>query len=105
MPITGKGYEFHIVRTGAQKRTANGKTRTRTIGAYQVFHDGKPAPELNGTTVEQKGPGSNTTKGGCIEKGRYPLSTQDGTNSRPSSTRRLQPRRRALRFGRGPGSS
>jgi len=79
MPITGKGYEFHIVRTGAQKRTANGKTRTRTIGAYQVFHDGKPAPELNGTTVEQKGPGSNTTKGGCIEKGRYPLSTQDGT--------------------------
>ena len=82
MPITKKGYELHIVRTGTQKRDA-GKFRIRTVGTYQVFHDGVPVAGLSGAIFEQRGPGNNKKKGNdqdlCIEEGRYPLATQDGT--------------------------
>jgi len=83
MPITGNGYEFHIVRTGIQTCSGSFKFKTRTVGTYQVFHDGNPVPGLSGAIFEQSGPGNNTKKGDdndlCVTAGRYPLATQKGT--------------------------
>src|SRR5262249_57206065 len=83
MPITGNGYEFHIVCTGIQTRSGRFRFKTRTVGTYQVFHDGNPVPGLSGAIVEQRGPGNNTKKGNdndlCATAGRYPLATQNGT--------------------------
>ena len=60
-----------------------GISRIRTVGTYQVFHDGVAVDGLKGAIFEQKGPGNNGKKGQdqdlCVEAGRYPLATQDGT--------------------------
>src|SRR5438874_1536389 len=76
MPIKGVGWELNISRQAEQQRG----DRRRTIGAYQVFHDGQPQPNLSGTSVETKGPGDNRVAGNGrrIEAGRYPLGTQAG---------------------------
>src|SRR5687768_10935520 len=39
MPITGQGWEIHVQRVKEQSR---GKA-VRTVGTYQVFHNGVPA--------------------------------------------------------------
>src|SRR4051794_27568170 len=67
MPITGKGWEILISRTATQKRSSDG--RVRTVGTYQVFHDGAEATgtisvdgrqvPLFGTTAESPGPSQN----------------------------------------------
>lgn len=44
MTITGQGWEMLIRRTQEQRRESDGKRRT--IGTYQVFHDGVVVPEL-----------------------------------------------------------
>lgn len=77
MPITGNGWEIHVDRTHIQSRE-NGKVRT--VGRYQVFHDGAPVQGLSGTTAESPGPGSNAVAGNKkrIEPGRYPLRTHAG---------------------------
>lgn len=81
MPIKSEGWEFHIVRNSEQKRASDGKRRT--VGRYQVFHDGFPqtGAGLSGTVAETRGPGSNKPAGNNrrVEEGRYPLFTQDGT--------------------------
>jgi hypothetical protein len=79
MPITGQGWEIHIERQSTQKRVSDGKVRT--VGTYQVFHDGSPVAGLSGMTAESKGPGDNSVaeNGKRVETGRYPLWTQDGT--------------------------
>ena len=66
MPITGMGWEILIGRTATQRR-ADGKIRT--VGTYQVFHDGAEATgtiqvdgkdvPLFGTTAESPGPSQN----------------------------------------------
>jgi hypothetical protein len=78
MPITGKGWELHIIRKEVQQR----RGRFRTIGDYQVFHDGKAQPKLKGTAVETKGPGDNRVAGNGrrVEAGIYPLATQNGAH-------------------------
>jgi len=65
MRITGHGWELQVERRSVQ--TLNG--RTRTVGTYQVFHDGVPATHtirigekdvpLSGTTAESPGPSQN----------------------------------------------
>lgn len=81
MPITGIGWEFHIIRKSEQKRTSDGKRRT--IGTYQIFHDGvmQTGAGLSGMVAETRGPGANKPAGNNrrIEVGRYPLFTQDGS--------------------------
>ena len=81
MPIIGEGWELHIVRRTEQRRTSDGKRRT--VGTYQVFHDGmaQTRVHLRGMTAETRGPGSNAVAGNNrrIEAGRYPLATQAGT--------------------------
>jgi hypothetical protein len=81
MPITGQGWELHVVRNTTQTRTF-GAAKIRTVGTYQVFHDGTPqtGPGMAGTMAESKGPGKNAPAGNGrrIEEGRYPLSTQNG---------------------------
>jgi hypothetical protein len=77
MPITGRGWEVLIERNATQHR-ASGKARIRTVGTYQVFHDGVAVPGLAGMTAESKGPGSNDLKGVRIAPGSYPLATQNG---------------------------
>ena len=80
MPIRGQGWEIHIERKSMQSRNY-GKARQRTIGTYQVYHDGKRQPGLSGVTAERGGPGDNSTPGNGkrVEEGIYPLWTQDGT--------------------------
>jgi hypothetical protein len=79
MTISGQGWELHIVRQSVQERASDGKQRT--IGQYQVFHDGQPASGLSGVTVESRGPGDNSEaeNGKRVEAGTYPLWTQDGS--------------------------
>lgn len=88
MPITGQGWEIHIRRVAEQSRGP----KTRTVGTYQVFHDGRAAASiavggvgvpLSGTTAESKGPGQNAhpataAKPSRILAGRYPLKTSGG---------------------------
>ena len=80
MTISGQGWELHIVRQSVQERS-HGKQRQRTIGTYQVFHNGEAVPELSGVTAESPGPGDNSKaeNGKRVEAGTYPLWTQDGT--------------------------
>jgi hypothetical protein len=79
MEIAGEGWEILVRRTSTQRRPSDGKVRT--IGTYQVFHDGNPVTGLSGVTAESRGPGDNSVaqNGKRIENGRYPLWTQDGT--------------------------
>lgn len=88
MPIIRQGWELHIQRV--KEQTRNG--RTRTVGTYQVFHDGEPAASirlgnidvpLSGMTAESPGPGQNETPAtdddpSRIREGRYPLKTSGG---------------------------
>lgn len=84
MPITGQGWEIHIKRVKEQTRGG----RKRTVGSYQVYHNGTPANSvsinggavpLSGTTAESKGPGQNAQqRPSRILPGRYPLKTSGG---------------------------
>lgn len=80
MPITGQGWELLVIRQHEQTR-ADG--RRRTVGTYQVNHNGvvQTGPDLSGALAEAKGPGANfpPENGRRIAPGRYPLWTQDGT--------------------------
>jgi hypothetical protein len=79
MPIAGAGWELFIQRSSEQSRGG----RRRTIGTYQIFHDGAPQTGLlRGTSVETKGPGDNKVAGNGrrVEAGTYPLATQAGTH-------------------------
>jgi hypothetical protein len=76
MPIEKSGWELLITRF----REDNGDGRRRTVGRYQVFHNGAPLAGLSGMCAETRGPGDNSKQGNNrrIEAGRYPLHTQDG---------------------------
>jgi hypothetical protein len=79
MPISGSGWELHIIRDAEQRRASDG--RRRTVGRYQIYHGGikQTGPAMSGMTAEAKGPGANTPadNGKRIEQGRYPLWTQE----------------------------
>lgn len=81
MPISGQGWELHVVRKTTQKRPSDGKVRT--VGRYQVYHDGVPQKGswASGTVAESKGPGANKPAGNGrrVEQGRYALATQAGS--------------------------
>lgn len=81
MPITGVGWEMHIVRASEQRRSSDGKRRT--VGRYRIFHDGvaQSGVDMSGTVAETRGPGANAPAGNNrrVEAGRYLLATQDGT--------------------------
>lgn len=88
-------WEIRIARQSTQRRASDGKVRT--VGTYQVFHDGSPVPGLSGMTAESRGPGSNTVRGRRIEPGTYALAMQDGgkyatigftSNPNPAALRR-----------------
>jgi hypothetical protein len=80
MPILNSGWEMHIVRKTEQRRERDGKRRT--VGVYQVFHDGVPqtGPGLSGTVAETRGPGANrpARNNRRVVPGRYPLFSQAG---------------------------
>src|SRR5436190_21944473 len=69
-----------IERESEQRRASDGKRRT--VGKYQVFHDGNRQTGfgMKGMVAESRGPGANRPVGNGkrIEAGRYPLATQDG---------------------------
>lgn len=75
MPREGDGWILHIKRLREEQR--KGMRFARTIGAYQVYRDGKPIENLNGATVERQGPGDNSRAGKTtharIKAGPYPL--------------------------------
>lgn len=88
-------WEIRISRTATQRRASDGKVRT--VGTYQVFHDGAPVAGLSGMTAESRGAGSNTVKGRRIAPGTYKLATQNGgkyatigytSNANPAALRR-----------------
>jgi hypothetical protein len=86
--ISGRGWELHIRRHTIQSRGGE----TRTVGDYQVYHDGQPQSTrrvgahdvpLFGQTAEPRGPGQNersatTNNPSRIRAGAYPLATQLG---------------------------
>lgn len=78
MPISGEGWEMHIIREAVQQ---NG-SRRRTVGRYQVYHDGaaQGGSDMSGMIAEAEGPGANhpINNGKRVEAGRYPLWTQQG---------------------------
>jgi hypothetical protein len=76
MPIQGSGWELLITRVRQDKRNKS----TRTVGKYQVFHNGAPVAALSGVVAESPGPGDNSKAGNKrrVEAGRYPLRTQAG---------------------------
>lgn len=82
MPISGSGWEMHIVRRSEQRRSSDGKVRT--VGTYEVFHNGvlQKGPAMRGMIAESRGPGANRPAGNGrrVEAKSYPLFTQDGTN-------------------------
>jgi hypothetical protein len=82
MPITGTGWELHMIRT-AEQRKWNDRYRIRTVGRYQVYHDGTPQNRryMRGMFAETRGPGDNSRPGNNrrIEEGTYTLHTQGGT--------------------------
>jgi hypothetical protein len=55
-------------------------TNRRTVGNYQVFHNGNAVGGLSGMCVETRGPGDNSHAGNNrrIEAGQYPLKTHSG---------------------------
>lgn len=61
MPITGTGWEMHIVRKSEQTRGE--RERRRTVGTYNVFHNGKAVAGLSGTVAETRGLGDNSEPG------------------------------------------
>lgn len=85
MPITGKGWEFHLVRKAEQRRPSDGKIRT--VGRYQIYHDGvkAPGPHMSGMTAETRGDSNNADNNDQsgnnrrIEADTYPLATQAGS--------------------------
>lgn len=81
MPITGKGLELHITRTGTHRRASDG--RVRTVGRYQVYLNGKKVTGwfATGATAESPGPGDNKVAGNKkrVEAGTYKLATQMGS--------------------------
>jgi hypothetical protein len=94
MPITGSGWEILIKRSSVQRRGS----RARTVGTYQVFHNGAPTP-LKGMTAESRGPGDNKVprNGKRVEPGSYPLATQAGSkyvthNYRDGDNPRVKPK-------------
>jgi len=80
MPINGSGWEILFVRDSVQTRASDSKRRT--VGRYQIFHDGVPqtGTDMAGEFAETRGPGDNSTPDNNrrIEAGRYPLHTQGG---------------------------
>lgn len=91
MPITGSGWEILISRTATQRRSSDGKVRT--VGSYQVFHNGAKATgtilvdgkavALSGTTAESAGPSQNAKRADegfptRILAKSYPMQTSGG---------------------------
>jgi len=78
MPISGNGWELHMVRTVVHRRASDGKRRT--VGHYQIYHDGEAqtGPDMAGMFAESRGPSANSPNGNGrrIEKGTYTLRTQ-----------------------------
>lgn len=79
MPITGNGWEFHIIRKEEQKAG----DKYRTVGNYQIYHNGvaQTGPGMKGMVAERGGPGDNQEAENKrrIEQGLYTLYTQSGT--------------------------
>jgi hypothetical protein len=75
IPMTG--WVILVQRLRMEQRPK--KTFARTVGSYQVHHEGKPVTALAGTTVERQGPGDNGPTGHAhhnrIEAGVYALLT------------------------------
>lgn len=88
MPTEDKRWEFRLTRKTVQTRG----TKSRTVGEYQVFHNGNPAPpieidgrvvQLSGTTAEAAPPSQNETPATQQNPSRilarsYPLAMSDG---------------------------
>jgi hypothetical protein len=78
------GWVMVIQRLREESRAGIGFKRT--VGTYQVYHDGVPQPGLAGMTAERGGPGDNSAHGDdddvCIEAGNYRLQTQVGSHYR-----------------------
>jgi hypothetical protein len=78
MKIEGTGWELLVTRLREDRRGTN----RRTVGRYQVYHDGKPVAALSGMCVETRGPGDNSKADNNrrieARARRYPLKTFAG---------------------------
>ena len=78
------GWTFKVQRLREEKREGEGFKRT--VGTYQVYHQGVAVAGLSGMTVERQGPGDNTLVGKrehrCIAAATYPLNSHATDNYR-----------------------
>ena len=81
MAIPTTGFVIRIVRLRVETRGSGSATRHRTVGRYECYLNGvlQTDPDLEGATVEPRGPGDNSQTGVAnarrIEEGLYPLAT------------------------------
>lgn len=81
MSVSGSGREILFERKVVQSRSPG---KERTVGNYQVFHDGisQTGPDMTGMFAERPGPGDNSATGKSgklrVKEGTYPLATQNG---------------------------
>ena len=77
--VPATGWTFFVQRLREEYRS--GKSFVRTVGTYQVFHDGVAVAGLGGMTVERQGPGDDSATGTaehrCIVARTYPLRSHD----------------------------
>lgn len=79
-----QSWELRVKRSRTERRG----TKVRTIGSYQVCHNGEPVEGLSGFVCESRGPGDNKTasNGKRIEAGKsYPLYTHGSKGTRYST--------------------
>ncbi|MBB2961922.1 hypothetical protein [Methylobacterium sp. R2-1] len=78
--ILGDGWELLVVRRFEQARKTPRGEKIRTVGTYEVYHDGvrQADPSLQGQMAESRGPGANRPRanGKRVAEGRYALATQ-----------------------------
>ena len=83
------GWEFHIVRKSEQRRASDGKRRT--VGEYQIFHDGvkQEGAGLSGTVAETRGsaPTNLLATIAASRKDATPCSLRTARNMSRSATR------------------
>ncbi len=82
--VAANSWTFRVQRLREEKRPGEGFKRT--VGTYQVYHNGVAVEGLSGMTVERQGPGDNTMVGKrehrCIAAGSYPLNGHRTVNFR-----------------------
>lgn len=80
-PTLSEGLDGFVILVLRTRTERNAQGRSRTVGYYHAFFNGQKLPDLEGMTLESRGPGDNSSpRGTRIEARTYPLFTHEGAN-------------------------